>query len=483
MTIAVLHLFCLVSQDRCDFVAICLRTLLRVTGHENFETMPKDTRTILGALSISPVTRAFVCCPRCCKLYLLPENNPKAGVLENDQIRGHCEYQSTPNSAPCGRSLIKRRKVKGVEIKSYARLFFYQTFQDWLARFLCRPGMEDLVDRDVLADGSLDFQNDIWDGSVLRNLKDSDGNPFIVKGGNKGLATARYVFAFCWDGFNPLGNREAGKKISSCAMYMICLNLPIDERYKRENIYLVAIIPGPNEPSREQINHFAAPLIDDFQEFWRPGYFLERTANHPLGRSVMGAIVPLVADLLAIRQIAGYASHSSLYICSFCWTTMDFMDDLSQPLVKRCPKEHRRLAAQWDKAVNEEDRAALFEKYGIRHSEFLRLPYWNPVEFLAIDSMHAFLLGNLKRHCRGIWGFDVSLVDGDGDRRPVEPPLPPQGLMEKGEGRLRISKKSGLFKLSKPVLFHLCSRYNCLPVERHWRKKKGFVRELCKMVR
>lgn len=365
----------------------------------------------------------------------------------------------------------------------YSRLFFYQNFRDWFARFICRPGIEDLVDRDVLADGSLDFQNDIWDGHILRGLKDMDGKPFVLKGGNKGLSTARYIFAFCWDGFNPLGNREAGKKVSSCAMYMICLNLPIEERYKRENIYLVAVIPGPNEPSREQINHFAAPIIDDFREFWSPGYFMESTPNHPVGRSAIGAIVPLVADLLAIRQMAGYASHSSTFICSFCWTTMDDMDDLDKPLVKRCPEEHRRLATLWRDADDEEERASLFEKHGIRYSEFLRLPYWNPVEFLAIDSMHAFLLGNLKRHCRGIWGFDVSMLDDDGSNRSEPCPLPSKDSMAKGEDRLRRSSKKSLFDLNLPVLFHLCSQYNCLPVERHWKKKKQFVVELCKMVR
>ncbi len=118
---------------------------------------------------------------------------------------------------------------------------------------------------------------------------------------------------------------------------------------------------------------------------------MESTPNHPVAASAIGAIVPLVADLLAIRQMAGYASHSSTFICSFCWTTMDDMDDLDKPLVKRCPEEHRRLATLWRDADDEEERASLFEKHGIRYSEFLRLPYWNPVEFLAIDSMHAFL--------------------------------------------------------------------------------------------
>ncbi len=123
--------------------------------------------------------------------------------------------------------------------------------------------MEELLDRDVFKAGSPETQRDIWDGSILRNFLGPDGKPFITKSGG-----GRYVFMFCWDGFNPLGNRQSGKKVSVGAIYMICLNLPITHRYQQENVYLVGIIPGPNEPSKEQINHLVAPVIDDFVEFW-----------------------------------------------------------------------------------------------------------------------------------------------------------------------------------------------------------------------
>lgn len=476
IVVAVLHLFCLVSQDRCDFVAFALQLLLRIAGLDCHSSMPRDTRTIIRTLRLSPISRAYVSCPRCCKLYLIPEGG------SDDEVPEKCtaKFKPTSSGPPCGRTLRRVRVVKGFETILYTRLFLYQDFKHWLARFICRAGMEELLDRNVFAEGSSEHQRDIWDGSVLRSFLGPDGKPFVRSSGG-----GRYIFTFSWDGLNPLGNREGGKKVSVGAIYMVCLNLPASMRYERENIYLVGIIPGPNEPSKEQINHFVAPVVDDFVEFWDPGFYLETTPSYPNGRSVQGAIVPILSDLLALRQVVGLSSHSSTFFCSFCWLKLDDINDTQmEDWVKRDPLEHRRLANAWLNAQTEDDRLSLFERNGIRHSEFLRLPYWNPVDFLVIDSMHAFLLGNFKRHCRLIWGFDIKFADDDdGESRPSNHnDEPGKDDMDRGELVLRTCGEKKLFDLKRPVLFHLCLKYDCAPVERYWRKKKRLVHALRLMV-
>jgi hypothetical protein len=100
---------------------------------------------------------------------------------------------------------------------------------------------------------------DIWDAPGLHNLVGVDGKPFICQDGSEG----RYVFSFCMDGFNPFQLKQMGKKASIVAMYTICLNLPPEEQYKLENMFLVGIIPGPHEPKKEEINHLLSPLVDD----------------------------------------------------------------------------------------------------------------------------------------------------------------------------------------------------------------------------
>ena len=45
-------------------------------------------------------------------------------------------------------------------------------------------------------------------------------------------------------------------------MYLVLMNLPRSERFKRENIILVGVIPGPCEP-KLNINSYLSPLVDE----------------------------------------------------------------------------------------------------------------------------------------------------------------------------------------------------------------------------
>ncbi|KAJ4470297.1 hypothetical protein C8R41DRAFT_702963, partial [Lentinula lateritia] len=45
-------------------------------------------------------------------------------------------------------------------------------------------------------------------------------------------------------------------------------------------------------------------------------------------------------------------------------------------------------AEKWRDARNHEERTQIEEKYGVRHSEFWRLPYWRPSKQVTVDAMH-----------------------------------------------------------------------------------------------
>lgn len=121
----------------------------------------------------------------------------------------------------------------------------------------------------------------IFDSDILRKFKGPDGAHFSM-GNGEGC----YVFSLSVDFFNPLSNKQVGKKFSVGLITLVCLNLPPDIHYKPENMFLAGVIPGPHEPPLSVISHFLKPLVDDFLKFWDPGVHYSRTDGHPDGRLV-----------------------------------------------------------------------------------------------------------------------------------------------------------------------------------------------------
>ncbi|KIK27012.1 hypothetical protein PISMIDRAFT_65794, partial [Pisolithus microcarpus 441] len=131
------------------------------------------------------------------------------------------------------------------------------------------------------------------------------------------------------------------------------------------------------------INHFLRPLVDDLLDFWKEGVRFSQTHHHPAGRLVRAALVPLVCDVPAARQTGGFAAHSATLFCSLL---------------------HRRHATAWKNAETLSEKNEITKNFGVRYSELLRLPYWDPISFTIIESMHAFFLRILPEHIRRAWG-------------------------------------------------------------------------------
>ncbi|PBK84813.1 hypothetical protein ARMGADRAFT_942805, partial [Armillaria gallica] len=72
------------------------------------------------------------------------------------------------------------------------------------------------------------------------------------------------IFATRFDSFNPLSDKIAGKKVSVGALFITYLNLPPEEQFKPENIFLAGIILGPHEPSSDGIQSYFSPIVDFF---------------------------------------------------------------------------------------------------------------------------------------------------------------------------------------------------------------------------
>jgi hypothetical protein len=255
--------------------------------------------------------------------------------------------------------------------------------------------------------------HDVFDGHLLREFKGPDGKHLFSDrpDGNE----ARYVFSLCVDFFNPFGNKQAGKKNSIGIMSLVCLNLPPESRYKPENMFL-SVVPGPHEPPLNELNHYLTPLVDDLLDFWNPGVWFSRTHNYPDGRLVRAALIALVSDLPAARKTAGFASHRHTYFCAICHCRRDVegygATDYAS-WTRRTNEECRRHANKHKNATSESDRQSAFDEAGIRWSELLRLPYFDPTQFVVVDSMHSLFLGLIREHCQSILGIRVDNKDDD----------------------------------------------------------------------
>ncbi|MBW0504892.1 hypothetical protein O181_044607 [Austropuccinia psidii MF-1] len=141
------------------------------------------------------------------------------------------------------------------------------------------------------------IMTDIWDGMIWRKFMCTrqPNNPlFMSLEGSLG-------FTIYIDCFNA---HEKSRRLSSIGpILLVCLNLPTSKRLNPENVYISAIIPGPNDPTSSQLNYLLMPLMPELKELWEEVQFF-LTSSGPSGSFIR------VAILTAMRKFTGFISHS-----------------------------------------------------------------------------------------------------------------------------------------------------------------------------
>ncbi|KAJ3838280.1 hypothetical protein F5878DRAFT_513132, partial [Lentinula raphanica] len=174
---------------------------------------------------------------------------------------------------------------------------------------------------------------------------------------------------------------------------------------------LVTVIPG--KPKQHHINHTLSALVSQLLPFWR-GISYTRTAHYRTGRTVFMALLPTVCDTEAAIQISGFAAHNHTYFCRRCLLPINDIHNLEPDTwIMRDPDKHKELALEWKEAPQAR-REAIYRDHGVRWTELLSLPYWNPIPHTVIDDMHLGYLGLFRTHLRLIWGIDHEKNSGDG---------------------------------------------------------------------
>ncbi|KIN96829.1 hypothetical protein M404DRAFT_32877 [Pisolithus tinctorius Marx 270] len=272
------------------------------------------------------------------------------------------------------------------------KAFVYNQFNDYLTGLLSRRDIKTMMDEacdNLLASLSSPqprFIKNPFEAKFLHEFSSPKSGKLFIDRGEEG----RYAFALHVDFFNPEGMNLRGASTSSGIISMACLNLLLNIRYKPENMYLAGIIPGPKQPSLENLNHYVHPLILDLATSWERGVWYSRTANHPNGRLTCCAIALAVCDLPAARHLAVLAGVGSHFFCSACscYHTNNYGRVDFENWVPRDPCELHTFAEQWRDATTTAHCEKIFREHG-----------------LVVDSMHCILEGLVQHHIRSLLGL------------------------------------------------------------------------------
>lgn len=196
---------------------------------------------------------------------------------------------------------------------------------------------------------------------------------------------------------------------SAGPIYLAILNLPRNERYKKENIILAGVIPGPKEP-KQNVNPFLLPLVEDLKKLYE-GVTFQNSSSRLGFTTIRATLGCILCDLPATRKVCGFANFNGNFGCSKCMKSFATPVFGSKPVYAgfdcanwklRDITVHKSTVAKYSEARSMSDQNKIFHSSGVRFSELLNIPHFNVVRCHVIDPMHNVFLG-LAKHTLHTW--------------------------------------------------------------------------------
>ena len=139
---------------------------------------------------------------------------------------------------------------------------------------------------------------------VSVNVKYVNGSAFLAAPHNLGL-----MMNVDW--FSPFKHTP----YSVGAVYLSVMNLPRSKRFVKENMILVGLIPGPNEPSLN-INSYLEPLVEELKVLWSEGMVINMPDNPGQQVHLKAGLLCVACDIPAARKVCGFLGHMAKLGCS-----------------------------------------------------------------------------------------------------------------------------------------------------------------------
>lgn len=214
----------------------------------------------------------------------------------------NCFYKYLPRSKSCGKALLKEVISSKGKKKLYPHLMFcYCNLISSLQKLVLRHRFIEQCEstRSQLSASNL---SDVYDGKIWKEFQTFDGQAFLSSRNNYGL-----LLNIDW--LQPFEHIT----YSVGVIILVVLNLPRSVRFKRENVILFGLIPGPSEPSLT-VNTY---LVSDLLSLW-DGVLLSVPGTNTKF-NFRCALLGVSCDLPAGRKTCGFLSHSANLGCSRCY--------------------------------------------------------------------------------------------------------------------------------------------------------------------
>ncbi|GET55402.1 hypothetical protein GLOIN_2v1786147 [Rhizophagus irregularis DAOM 181602=DAOM 197198] len=385
-----------------------LKLVLTEIGSPDFDTFPDTLYLARKALNLEDRFHSFVACSKCHKLYNKQEIK---SFLQNEQPAiMKCCHVEFPNSTTrrlrlCQTPLAQKTTLLNNQISIKPELLFpFVSIKQQLEAMYRQPNFENSLRHWINRPTFDNILTDIYDGEVWKTFKettDESSNNFF----RSDVADSHLGLILNLDWFQPFD----GTIHSTGVIYAAIGNLPRDVRFKRNNILILGLLPGPDEVSLHKINHYLAPIIDELKSLWE-GVTLNKTYECQEGKRIRAALILVSCDIPAARKICGHIF--ALVSCHRCEKKANYenrqhnfagINEMDEWFTCRDSAQHRQDAIGWRRCNSDAARKRFVKQTGVRWSELLRLPYFDPIRFITIDPMHCLFLGIAKWIVRRLW--------------------------------------------------------------------------------
>ncbi|CUA73103.1 similar to conserved hypothetical protein [Rhizoctonia solani] len=187
------------------------------------------------------------------------------------------------------------------------------------------------------------------------------------------------------------------------AVYITVNNIPSHLRALIENIILVIVIPGPNQPTAYELDQILEPLVDELLELEQgvEMQVYDQNTRRMVRETVYARLSLGVLDYIARLKLTGHAGVASEdHFCLYCTKKLSQLSvrDGYQDIDLRNPSVHLQRKHEWLRAQGDPvEQERLRKRYGTIFTELDRLPGWYAPTSCPIDGMHLFDLGMTKR--------------------------------------------------------------------------------------